>query len=388
MQYRDFGKVDWKVSALGFGCMRLPTTDGKPSGKNINEREATRMVRKAIDDGVNYLDTAYPYHGGRSEGFLAKALKDDYREMTKVATKSPVWLIKKQKDFDVHLSTQMRRLKTNHIDFYLLHALNKKVWRDTILKHNVLERAEGAARDGKIGKLGFSFHDDFDAFREIIDGYDGWDFCQIQYNFIDVANQAGTKGLKYAASKGLGVIVMEPLLGGKLANPPARIRNLFREHEVERSPADLALQWIWDQPEVSTILSGMNTMRQVNQNIGSARLSGSETLTRKERQFIELLRSEYKASMPISCTKCGYCVPCPHGVDIPGNFELYNDGYAHDDMPTSRRAYELFMEKKQRASSCKKCGKCEKKCPQKLPIVTLMPKVHSVLGRGLAAKSR
>ena len=386
MQFRDFGKIDWRVSALGFGCMRLPTTDGKPLSRNIDEKRAMKMIRHAIDKGVNYLDTAYPYHEGKSEGFLSKVLRDGYRDKVRVATKSPVWLIKKQKDFDIHLNTQLRRLKTNYVDFYLFHGLNKKTWRETVLRHNLIKRAEIAVREGKIGHLGFSFHDDFDAFKEIVDGYDGWEFCQIQYNFMDVDNQAGTKGLRYAASKGLAVIVMEPLLGGKLANPPTLIRNLYREHGIKRSPADLALQWIWDQPEVSTILSGMSTMQQVTQNIKSANTSGAGSLGKRELRFVGKLRARYKASMPIRCTKCGYCMPCPHGVDIPVNFELYNDGYIHDDMNASRRTYERFMSKEERASACKRCETCEKKCPQKLPIISLMPQVHSALGRDMLAK--
>jgi hypothetical protein len=383
MQFRDFGWIDWKVSALGFGCMRLPTTDGKPLSSKIDERESIRMIRHAIDQGVNYIDTAYPYHDGRSEIVLGKVLKNGYREKVKVATKSPMWLIKRQKDFDTYLNTQLRRLKTNHIEFYLLHGLNKKIWRDTVLKHNLLKRAENAVKDGKIGHIGFSFHDDYAAFKEIVDGYDGWEFCQIQYNYMDVTNQAGTKGLKYAASKGLAVVVMEPLLGGRLANPPAKIRKMLDGHDDKQSPADLALQWIWNQPEVSVILSGMNTMQQVKQNIKSARSSGIGSLDKRDLKFADQLRAKYKEEMPISCTKCGYCMPCPNEVDIPGNFELYNDGYIYDDVQTSRRTYERFMGKKQRASWCKQCGECEKKCPQKLPIMTLMPEVHSVLGEGM-----
>jgi len=383
MPLRDFGGVGWKVSALGFGCMRLPTLDAKPYSGKIDERESIRMIRHAIDHGVNYIDTAYPYHEGRSEIVLGKALKDGYRERVRVATKSPVWLIKRQKDFGTYLNTQLRRLKTDHVDFYLFHGLNKKRWRDTVLKHNLLKRAESAMHDGKIGRLGFSFHDDFAAFKEIVDGYDGWDFCQIQYNYMDIENQAGTKGLRYAASKGLAVVVMEPLLGGRLASPPAKIRKMLDRHDNKRSPADLALQWIWNQPEVSIILSGMSTMKQVEQNIRSASSSRIGSMDKRELRLVDQLRSKYMEVMPISCTKCGYCMPCPSGVDIPGNFELYNDGYIHEDVQTSRRTYKRFMDKKDRASGCKQCGKCEKKCPQKLPIMTLMPEVHSVLGEGM-----
>lgn len=383
VQIRRFGNLDWKVSALGFGCMRLPTIDGKPLSRKIDEREATRMIRYAIDRGVNYLDTAYPYHGGRSEAVLGRILKDGYRERVKLATKCPIWLVKKQKDFDTYLNAQLKRLKTDHIDMYLFHGLNKKRWHDVVLKHNLFKRAETALRDGKIRHLGFSFHDGYDAFKEIIDGYDGWDLCQIQYNYMDVNSQAGTKGLRYAASKGLAVVVMEPLLGGRLATPPPKIKKMFKDNGQARSPADLALQWIWNQPEVSVILSGMNTMRQVRQNVISACTSGVGLMDKNDVKFVNQLRTAYKKMMPISCTQCGYCMPCSNGVDIPSNFELYNTGYIHGDVRPSRMIYERFMGKKERASWCKQCGRCEKKCPQKLPIMTLMPEVHSVLGEGM-----
>ncbi|HEX9909019.1 MAG TPA: aldo/keto reductase [Thermoplasmata archaeon] len=382
MQYRDFGRIDWRVSALGFGCMRLPTHDKKAFGGKIRERESVRMIRYAIDRGVNYLDTAYGYHEGRSEALVREALRGEYREKVRVATKSPVWLVEKPSDFDKYLNRQMKRLGTKRIDFYLFHGLNKETWKNTVLKHKLLKRAEAARKDGRIAHLGFSFHDKYDAFKEIVDGHDGWDFCQIQYNYMDILNQAGTKGLKYAARNGLGVVIMEPLLGGRLANPPRSIREIIRRNGVRRAPADLALQWIWNQPEVSLILSGMSTMGQVRQNIRSASSSGIDTVGDRELRLVDLLRSEYQNKTPISCTKCGYCMPCPNGVDIPENFELYNDGFIHDDVGTSRMLYSRFFSKKRRASACKQCGKCEKRCPQGLPISQLMPRVHSVLGEG------
>jgi len=220
MKHRDFGKLGWKVSALGFGCMRFPTIKVEPSGEKVDEEEAIRMIRWAVDHGVNYIDTAYPYHNGASEVVLGKALKDGYGKRVRVATKSPVWLIKKAEDFDTYLDEQLKRLQMDHVDFYLFHGLTGKSWREVILKFDLLKKAEAAIHDGRIGYLGFSFHDDFDAFKEIVDGYDSWSFCQIQYNYMDTENQAGTKGLQYAASKGLAVVVMEPLLGGRLTNPP------------------------------------------------------------------------------------------------------------------------------------------------------------------------
>ncbi len=380
MQYRDFGRTGWKVSALGFGCMRLPTTDRKPMSGKIDSKKAMHMIRYAIDHGVNYVDTAYAYHSGKSETFLTSVLKDGYRDKVKLATKSPVWLIEKQKDFDKYLDEQMKRLKTDHIDFYLFHALNGKSWKEKVLKLGLLDRAEAALKDGSIGKLGFSFHDSYKAFKEIIDGYDGWSFCQIQYNYLDTAHQAGTRGLRYAASKGLAVVIMEPLLGGRLAAPPKPVRRLLDDQRVDRTPADLALQWIWNQPEVSVVLSGMNTFGQVRGNIRSAEESGIGSLKKNDLRLIERLQRKYANLSPVPCTRCGYCMPCPNGVHIPSNFEIFIDGVVNNDLKGARRAYLRFMGKKARASSCIGCRKCEKRCPQGIHISEWMPKIHAALG--------
>ena len=382
MKYRPFGRLGWDVSALGFGCMRLPTTDGNPLSGRIDQKESIRMIRHAIDKGVNYIDTAYPYHEGRSEVLVGRALKAGYRDKVKVATKSPIWLIKKGKDFDTYLDQQLERLQMDHVDFYLLHGLCRDRWRDTVLKHGLLKRAEAAVDDGRIRHLGFSFHDKLDAFKEIADGHDGWDFCQIQYNYMDIQNQAGTEGLRYAAAKGLAVIIMEPLLGGRLSDPPASIRKVVRGGGWKRTPSDLALQWLWDQPEVSVVLSGMSTMTHVKGNLRSADRSGVGSMSAKEQRLVAKVREAYRGRMPIPCTKCGYCMPCPNGVDIPSNFELYNDAYAHEDPKGSRASYSRFMGAKERASACVRCRKCEKKCPQGIKVSERMPKVHRVLGEG------
>lgn len=382
MKYREFGRLGWKVSALGFGCMRLPTVDGKPMSEKVDESKSMRMIRHAIDQGVNYIDTAYPYHNGKSEIVLGKILRDGYREKVRLATKSPMWLIKRSKDFDTYLDEQLERMKTDYIDFYLFHGLNKQRWSDVVLKHKLLERAESAIRDGRIRYLGFSFHDNYGTFKQIIDGYDGWDFCQIQYNYMDTENQAGTKGLKYAASKGLAVVVMEPLLGGRLANPPKHVKQIFRGLGKRSSPADLALQWIWNQSEVSVILSGMSTMRQATENIKSADASGIGSLGRERLKVIERAKASYRQSIPIPCTKCGYCMPCPNGVNIPRNFEIFNDGFIHEDVGTARNTYARFIAKPERASACAQCAECEDKCPQQILISEMMPKVHAVLGKG------
>jgi len=381
MEYRRFGKTAWKVSALGFGCMRFPTTDGKPLSQKIDRPEATRMVRHAIDHGVNYLDTAYPYHGGKSEVLLGNILKAGYRERVKLATKSPIWLIKKGKDFDTYLNEQLTRLQTDYVDFYLFHGLNKKSWQNVVLKHGLLKRAEAAVKAGKIRNLGFSFHDDYSAFKEIVDGYDGWSLCQIQYNYMDTENQAGTKGLKYAASKGLAVVVMEPLLGGRLANPPKPIKTILKNQGKGIKPSDLALQWLWNQPEVSVVLSGMTTMGQVRENLKSANMSRTAYLGKDRLKLMENIKKRYRELVPIPCTRCNYCMPCPNGVNIPRIFEEYIDGFIHDDVRTARSIYSRFLKKEEQASQCKACKRCEAKCPQKIPISELMPKVHGVLGK-------
>jgi predicted aldo/keto reductase-like oxidoreductase len=382
MQYRDFGRTRRKVSALGFGMMRLPTTDHKPMGKKIDVEETARMVRLAIDSGVNYIDTAYGYHGGKSESVLGNVLKGGYRDRTMLATKSPVWLIKRTSDFDKYLDEQLRRLRTDRVEFYLFHGLNGKEWDKVVIKRGLLDRAAAAKKAGKIEHIGFSFHDDLKAFKKIVDGFDDWSFCQIQYNYMDTENQAGTKGLKYAASKGLGVVVMEPLLGGRLSEPPRQIRDIIKRNDHTLSPSDLALQWIWDQPEVSVVLSGMSAMRHVRENLKSAERSCIGTMTSDRLELIKRIKKRYADMRPIPCTKCGYCMPCPNGVDIPENFEEYVDAFIHDDPGTARMMYSRFMKDKAKASSCKQCGKCEERCPQKIPIRQWMPEIHRVLGEG------
>lgn len=382
MQYREFGKTGWKVSALGFGAMRLPTFGDQPMTKRIREAEAVGMFRHAIDRGVNYVDTAYGYHEQKGEDLVGKALRGGYRDRVKVATKSPVWLIKKKTDFDRLLGKQMKRLRTDHVDFYLFHALNKNAWEKTVLKYGLLKRAEKAIADGRIGGIGFSFHDDLKAFKQIVDGYDDWVLAQIQYNYLDTENQAGTKGLRYAASKRIPVVIMEPLLGGRLANPPRQVREMMKLRGRKVVPYELALRWVWDQPEVATVLSGMSTMNQVRGNLRAAGRSGVGTLRAEERRLIERVAKKYRTMAVIPCTKCNYCMPCPHGVAIPTNFEEYNDAYVHGDLKNARRTYEKFFNPKKRASACKHCRECEKKCPQKLPISDLMAEVHAVLGEG------
>ena len=379
MQYRKFGRLDWNASVLGFGCMRLPTVDGNSNGPNINEAEAVRMIRHALDRGVNYFDTAYIYHAGNSEAVLGKALRG-HRDEVKIATKSAVWLIEKESDFDRMLNEQLRKLQTDYIDFYLLHALDKKRWSEIVPKYKLLEKAGAAIRDGRIRHLGFSFHDNYESFAEIMNGYDGWTFCQIQYNYMDTENQAGTRGLKLAAAKGLAVVIMEPLLGGRLARPPSSIGQVIERSSVKRSPVDWGLQWLWDQPDVSVVLSGMSNMDQVKANLDSASHARSHSFQSADLKVIAELQQKYRERAAIPCTKCNYCMPCPNGVDIPTSFEIYNEAFLHEDLPDARFRYQIFVPEEARAGVCVACHDCEDKCPQKIPISEWMPKVHELLG--------
>jgi uncharacterized protein len=376
MQYRKFGRLNWQVSALGFGCMRLPTQGGNNS--SIDEPEATRMLHYAIDQGVNYLDTAYPYHDGNSERFLGRALKGGYREKVRLATKMPGWLIKTAEDFDRYIGEQLQKLQTDHIDFYLLHGLNGERWPQ-LRDLGVLAWAEKAMADGRIGHLGFSFHDEYKVFQEIVDATNQWTFCQIQYNYMDIEHQAGARGPRYAADKGLAVVIMEPLRGGQLVGPPPSIQGIWDNAPRKRTPADWALQWLWNQPEVSVVLSGMSAMSHVEENVTSANVAGINTLTGDEAALIEQVRARYQKLCPIPCTKCGYCLPCPNGVNIPANFEVYNDGAMYEKPASARGLYKWRLPENERASACIQCGDCETKCPQNIPISEWMPRVQAVL---------
>jgi predicted aldo/keto reductase-like oxidoreductase len=377
MNYRKFLDDGTPVSALGFGCMRLPTTGGSA---DIDAKLASRMLRYAIDEGVSYVDTAYPYHDGNSETFLGAALGGGYRDRVMLATKSPLWLIKRRGDFERFFGEQLRRLRTDRVDVYLFHSLGKETWR-RLRGLGMLEWGEKARRDGRVGRIGFSFHDDLETFKTIIDGYDGWDVCQIQYNYMNENTQAGTEGLRYAAERGVSVIIMEPLLGGQLARPPDGISSLIAG-AFARTPADLALRWLWDKPEVTTVLSGMTAMEQVVENLESAGRSGAGTLTKAELDLVAQVQRAYKGMFPVPCTNCGYCMPCRSGVNIPRVFALYNEAVAYKQLELNRNIYRGVLSKSEQAGSCTRCGECEERCPQHIGIRELMPRVHAELGAG------
>lgn len=381
MQYRRFGKTDFEVSALGFGAMRLPLVRGEngnpPKATDIDEPESIRMIRHAIDEGVNYVDSAYVYHGGRSEVVLGKALEDGYREKVRVATKLPLQHVKEAKDLDRILNEELERLQTDHIDFYLLHALNRGNW-EKAKEFRVTEWAEGAIADGRIRHLGFSFHDNYGAFKKIIDDYDNWTFCQIQYNILDTATQAGTRGLRYAASKGLAVVIMEPLLGGKLANPQESIQTAWKRSTEQHKPADWCLRWLWDQPEVSVVLSGMTEMDQVTENLGSADASEVGALSGEEMKVITRVQKKYEEAGDIPCTGCEYCLPCQNNVSIPRIFRIFNRKVALNELKGSAMAY-VGLPADVKADNCLFCFECEDRCPQKIPITAWLDQLHDYL---------
>ncbi|MFU2210883.1 aldo/keto reductase [Solidesulfovibrio sp. C21] len=375
MLYRKMPKNGDKLSILGFGCMRLPMADGE-----IDEDRAIGQVRNAIDAGVNYVDTAWPYHGGASEPFVGRALEDGYREKVNLATKLPSWMIEKREDMDHYLSAQLTRLKTDHIDYYLVHALDGDLW-DSVAAKGVREFLDAAKADGRIKNAGFSFHGWLPDFKRIVDAYD-WDFCQIQYNYLDQQFQAGTEGLQYAAGKGLGVIIMEPLRGGSLAQPaPPAVAAIWDEAATRRPPVEWALRWVWNHPEVTVVLSGMNDEEQVAQNLAIADTATAGALSLAELEMIDRAGATYKELMQIGCTGCGYCMPCPAGVQIPKCLDAYNKLHMFGDVEGSKFQYVVSVSgvigasDPGFASQCVACGECKEKCPQHLPIPETLEKV-------------
>ena len=381
MQYRKFGKLDWQASILGFGAMRLPQTDNNPA--NVNEPESILMIRYAIEHGINYVDTAYPYHMGKSEVVVGKALKDGYRQKVKVATKLPSWRIQATQDFDRFLDEQLKRLDIDKIDFYLLHGLNHEQW-PKLRDLNILKSAESAIKDGRIGHLGFSFHDEFPVFKEIIDGYDGWTLCQIQYNFMDENIQAGTKGLEYAAGKGLAIVIMEPLRGGRLTkNPPESVTRLWVSAPQKKTPAEWGLLWVWNHPEVSVVLSGMSKLEHVVENVAVANYARPNILSVEELALFDQVRQAYNKLIPVPCTGCGYCMPCKNGVQIPVILDLYNDAVIYGDASNSQFRYAgtMGLKETERADQCIECTDCIKTCPQSIQIPEWLKKAHDLLGK-------
>jgi predicted aldo/keto reductase-like oxidoreductase len=349
------------------------------------------MIRYAIDNGVNYIDTAFPYHDGESELVVGQALKDGYREKVKLVTKLPTWLIKNEGDFDEFLSKQLEKLQTDDVDIYLFHSLGKDLF-EVVKKFNLIQKMEGAREKGLIRHIGFSFHDSLKVFKEIIDFYD-WDLAQIQYNYFDVNYQAGIKGLKYAADKGIAMIIMEPLWGGKLTQTFPEAEEIIKKASSNRSLADWAFQFLWNQPEVSVVLSGMGELWQVKENIESANNSAIGLLKDEDIKILSKLRESFSKYITIPCTNCEYCMPCPNSVNIPQNIRFLNDfiWFGEDHRERFEAYYTKFLKTKEQieeegskgggnASLCIDCGECLEKCPQNIEIPEVLKNVHEILG--------
>lgn len=365
MQYRNMGKSGDKVSILGYGCMRFPKKNGR-----IDEERTERQIALAVEHGVNYFDTAYIYPN--SEAVLGKILVKGLRDKVKIATKLPPFMVHSRKDMDSVLDTQLKRLQTEHIEYYLMHSMNSKEGWLRLKKLGVEDFLIKAKESGRIALIGFSYHGDRDQFKDIVDDYP-WDFCQLQYNYMDENNQAGKEGLMYAAAKGLGVSIMEPLRGGLLARKmPPQAQELSDRTGLSRTPAEWALRWVWNHPGVSVLLSGMNEESQIEENVRIAIETLPNSLSAAEVKFIDDLKELIAAKLRVPCTGCGYCMPCPAGVNIPMCFAYYNDKHIYNDK-SPRTSYLGMLGgmdggKASYASLCRDCGKCETHCPQSLPI--------------------
>ena len=378
MQRRKFGKYDFDVSALGFGMMRLPVIDNDQA--KIDEEKTRQLVHYAVDHGVDYIDTAYNYHGGQSEIVVGKIFKEGLRDKVKLATKCPTWLVKAREDFDRFLEEQLQKLQTDHIDMYLLHSLNKERWKP-LVEADVFDFLSRAKADGRIRYAGFSFHDDVATFKSIVDSYD-WDFCQIQYNYMDEDTQAGTEGLKYASGKGLAVIIMEPLRGGRLVqNVPDEVQAIWDRSGIKRRPADWGLRWVWNHPEVTVVLSGMNSMEQLQENIKTAETALPNSLGREELALFDEVKAFYRGRIRIACTSCRYCALCPQSIKIADLFHMYNEACMFGTRDSLRRNYDRIKKDLGDPASCLECGQCEGACPQHLPIRKLLKEIDADLRR-------
>ena len=378
MLYRQLSKTKIELSILGFGCMRLPTINNKP--EKIDYSKATQLLHYAIEQGVNYVDTAYFYHAavfgqrGESEPFVGEALSGGWRKKVHLATKLPLFLIRQREQMDAFFNEQLERLKTDYIDFYLLHGLNGETW-DRMCNLGVREFLDKKKAEGKIKFPAFSFHGKAEDFIRICDEYD-WTFAQIQYNYMDIDFQAGYKGLKYAADKGIGVVVMEPLKGGKLAqNLPAEMMSIINSSSIKRSPAEWALRFVWNEAGVTSLLSGMNSMEQVVENIRVADAGIANSFNKNELLIFDTLRNAMESRIKADCTACRYCMPCESGVDIPDVLTALNNSFVWNDQNPWLTGYTIINGK---AGKCNDCKACEEVCPQELPISTLMKEAVSI----------
>lgn len=361
MEYRKMENLGISTSLLGFGCMRFPTNaDG-----SINEEEALAMIDRAYQAGVTYFDTAYPYHGGMSEVVTGKALARYPRDSYYLATKLPLWSVKTLEDVERIFSEQLERLQKDHVDFYLMHALGKDRWQFA-KELDVLGYCEKLRAEGKIRYLGFSFHDNYEAFEEIITSY-RWDFCQIQLNYMDKDTQATLKGVELAEKLGIPIVVMEPVKGGSLANLPSEgINELFQKMRPGATASSWALRYAGSFDNVKVVLSGMSTMEQVEDNLLT--FAGFEPLSDEEQAVIEKVSDALRSRVQNGCTGCRYCMPCPAGVDIPRCFGIWNQYHIYENVNEARWNWKNGINEANKASNCVKCGKCEQACPQHITI--------------------
>ncbi|MBO7402488.1 MAG: aldo/keto reductase [Lachnospiraceae bacterium] len=371
MHYRIMGKTGVETSLLGYGCMRFPTLE---NGK-IDRYEATRLLLKAYENGVNYFDTAWPYHGGESERFVGEFFRTTgLRDKVYLATKLPVWEVEKLEDAERIFDEQLKHLKTDYIDFYLLHALNAERF-DKMVELGVVKLLEGYKEEGKIKNFGFSFHDSYETFERIIK-YRDWDFCQIQLNYMDTEIQAGLKGYELAKELGVPLVIMEPAKGGALTNYAADVNRIFTDAAPDKSVASWAFRWVGSFRNVKVILSGMTKMEQLDDNLKT--FDNFEPLTAEESPLVDKLVATVRARTFNGCTGCRYCVPCPGGVEIPRVFRIWNDYGMYNNANAAKRAYFHDMKPEARADNCLECGVCETACPQSLSIRENLKAAHSL----------
>jgi len=378
MLYRQLGKTGIELSNLGFGCMRLPAIDHRP--EKINYPEGIKLLHHAIDKGVNFVDTAYFYHAavfgqkGESEPFVGEALSGGWRKKVYLATKMPLFYLKQKEQMETFLKEQLERLKTDYLDFYLLHGLNGETW-ERMKALGVREFLDKKIAEGKIRFPAFSFHGQAEDFKKICDEYD-WTYGQIQYNYMDVNFQAGYNGLKYASDKGIGIVVMEPLKGGKLTQKiPAEMMSVFETFPVKMSPAEWALRFVWNVSGVSSVLSGMNSMEQVEENLRTADKGVAGSLTKDDLLIFDKLRKSLSSKIKADCTECRYCMPCSSGVDIPDVLAALNNASIWNE---SNPWITGYVSIKGKAGKCTDCKDCEGICPQGLPISSLMKEAVSL----------
>ncbi len=379
MQYRKLVKAGADVSVLGYGCMRLPVKSGR-----IDEELTERQMLYAFEQGVNYFDTAYPYHGGKSEVVLGKIIrKNNLRDKVYIADKLPAFLVNKAEQIEKYFDTQLERLDTDYIDYYLMHMLDSMKSWEQLKSLGILTFIEEKKKKGQIRHIGFSFHGRPEAFIKILEDYN-WEFCQIQFNYLDEYNQAGLAGLKRANELGIGVVVMEPLRGGNLAaKAPDKVKLKFSEYNEKRTPAHWALRWIWNHEEVGVVLSGMNVDEHIRENIEVASETTAGSMSDREIEIVDDVKAIYRDLMKVPCTGCNYCMPCPFGVDIPGTFMDYNDkfffGGRQSQIQYIGKSIGALGMKKSGADLCTDCGKCEKHCPQTIEIRKELKLAHKEL---------